>query len=43
MGVTNAEIAELVSDPALNILTDSRHALANADTVWPLVTPHSHA
>lgn len=43
MGVTGTEIAELVGNPALNILTNYRHFLANTKTAWPLVTPHARA
>ncbi|MFB7286728.1 hypothetical protein [Actinacidiphila glaucinigra] len=43
MGVTGAEIADLVGNPALNILTDYRPFLADTKTEWPLVTPHARA
>ncbi|MER6066850.1 hypothetical protein [Streptomyces sp. NPDC001792] len=43
MGVTDAEIAEVVGNPALNILTNYFDVLADTDTEWPVVTPHTDA
>lgn len=41
-GVTDAEIAELVGNLALNILTNYFNVLADVDNDWPVVTPHQH-
>ncbi|WP_433446166.1 hypothetical protein ACQPXS_01520 [Streptomyces sp. CA-142005] len=42
-GVTDAEIAEVVGNPALNILTNYFDVLVDTDTEWPVVTPHTDA
>jgi uncharacterized peroxidase-related enzyme len=39
-GVTDAEIAEVVGNLALNILTNYFNILADVDNDWPVVTPH---
>ncbi|MQY36929.1 hypothetical protein SRB17_49310 [Streptomyces sp. RB17] len=41
-GVTDAEIAEVVGDLALNILTNYFNVLADTDNEWPVVTPYAH-
>jgi AhpD family alkylhydroperoxidase len=41
-GVTDAEIAEVVGNPALNILTHYFNVLADTDNECPVVTPHTH-
>jgi hypothetical protein len=41
-GVTDAEIAEVVGNLALNILTNYFNVLADTDNEWPVVTPHTH-
>ncbi|MGN5381153.1 carboxymuconolactone decarboxylase family protein [Streptomyces lasalocidi] len=41
-GVTDAEIAEVVVNLALNILTNYCNVLADTDDEWPVVTPHTH-
>ncbi|MET8809222.1 carboxymuconolactone decarboxylase family protein [Streptomyces sp. NPDC004546] len=41
-GVTDAEIAEVVGNLALNILTNYFNVLADTDNDWPVVTPHTH-
>ncbi|MGW1804097.1 carboxymuconolactone decarboxylase family protein [Streptomyces sp. NPDC002078] len=41
-GVTDAEIAEVVGNPALNILTNHFNVLADTDNEWPVVSPHTH-
>ncbi|MQY40382.1 hypothetical protein SRB17_84150 [Streptomyces sp. RB17] len=40
---TDAEIAEVVGDLALSILTNYFNVLADTDTEWPVVTPHTDA
>jgi uncharacterized peroxidase-related enzyme len=42
-GVTDAEIAEVVGNLALNVLTNYFNILADVDNEWPVVTPHEHA
>jgi uncharacterized peroxidase-related enzyme len=42
-GVTDAEIAEVVGNLALNILTNYFNIVADTDNEFPLVTPHQHA
>jgi uncharacterized peroxidase-related enzyme len=42
-GVTDAEIAEVVGNLALNILTNYFNILADVDNDWPVVTPNEHA
>jgi uncharacterized peroxidase-related enzyme len=42
-GVTAAEIAEVVGNLALNILTNYFNIVADTDNEFPLVTPHQHA
>ncbi|WP_433296305.1 carboxymuconolactone decarboxylase family protein [Pseudonocardia sp. CA-142604] len=42
-GVTDAEIAEVVGNLALNILTNYFNILADTDNEFPLVTPLAHA
>ncbi|WP_306193133.1 hypothetical protein [Streptomyces sp. MK5] len=42
MGVTDAEIAEVAGNLALNILTNF-NVLADTDTEWPVVTPRTDA
>jgi len=41
-GVTDAEIAEVVGNLALNILTNYFNILADTDNDFPVVTPHEH-
>ncbi|MFD0035456.1 hypothetical protein ACFVJK_46205 [Streptomyces sp. NPDC127172] len=41
--VTDAEIAEVAGNLALNILTNYFNVLADTDTEWPVVTPHTDA
>ncbi|MFI5613218.1 carboxymuconolactone decarboxylase family protein [Amycolatopsis sp. NPDC051903] len=41
--VTDAEIAEVVGNIALNILTNYLNNVADTDNEWPLVTPRSRA
>ena len=41
-GVTDAEIAEVVGNVALNVLTNYFNILADPDNEYPVVTPHSH-
>ncbi|MFE0632774.1 carboxymuconolactone decarboxylase family protein [Streptomyces sp. NPDC058864] len=41
-GVTDAEIAEVVGNLALNILTNYFNIVADTDNEFPLVTPHEH-
>ena len=41
-GVTDAEIAEVVGNLALNILTNYFNILADTDNELPVVTPHDH-
>jgi uncharacterized peroxidase-related enzyme len=41
-GVTDAEIAEVVGNLALNILTNYFNVLADVDNDWPVVAPHQH-
>ncbi|MGV9249284.1 hypothetical protein [Streptomyces sp. NPDC003710] len=43
MGVTDAEIAEVAGNLALNILTNYFNVLADTDIEWPVVTPHTDA
>ena len=43
VGVTEAEIAEVAGNPALNILTNHFNVLADTDIEWPVVTPHTVA
>jgi uncharacterized peroxidase-related enzyme len=42
-GVTDAEIAEVVGNLALNILTNYFNLIADTDNEFPLVTPHQQA
>jgi uncharacterized peroxidase-related enzyme len=42
-GATDAEIAEVVGNVALNILTNYFNILAGTESEFPLVTPHTHA
>ena len=42
-GVTDAEIAEVIGNLALNILTNYFNILADTDNEFPVVTPHEHA
>ncbi|MEV6056277.1 carboxymuconolactone decarboxylase family protein [Streptomyces sp. NPDC052107] len=42
-GVTDAEIAEVVGNLALNILTNYFNIVADTDNEFPLVTPHQQA
>ncbi|MFJ8363973.1 carboxymuconolactone decarboxylase family protein [Streptomyces sp. NPDC093984] len=42
-GVTDAEIAEVVGNLALNILTNYFNIVAETDNEFPLVTPHQSA
>ncbi|MER5917980.1 carboxymuconolactone decarboxylase family protein, partial [Streptomyces sp. NPDC001982] len=42
-GITDAEIAEVVGNLALNILTNYFNIVADTDNEFPLVTPHQHA
>jgi uncharacterized peroxidase-related enzyme len=42
-GVTDAEIAEVVGNLALNILTNYFNIVADTDNEYPPVTPHEHA
>jgi uncharacterized peroxidase-related enzyme len=42
-GVTDPEIAEVVGNLALNILTNYFNIVAGTDNEFPLVTPHQHA
>ncbi|MFJ9761936.1 carboxymuconolactone decarboxylase family protein [Streptomyces sp. NPDC101149] len=42
-GVTDAEIAEVIGNLALNILTNYFNIVADTDNEFPLVTPHQHA
>ncbi|MEU1598515.1 carboxymuconolactone decarboxylase family protein [Streptomyces sp. NPDC005708] len=42
-GVTDAEIAEVIGNLALNILTNYFNLVADTDNEFPLVTPHQHA
>ncbi|MET9315859.1 hypothetical protein ABZX12_28930 [Kribbella sp. NPDC003505] len=41
-GVTDAEIAEVVANLALNILTNYFTIVADTDADLPVVTPHNH-
>ncbi|MET9275954.1 carboxymuconolactone decarboxylase family protein [Kribbella sp. NPDC003557] len=41
-GVTDAEIAEVVANLALNILTNYFNIVADTDADLPVVTPHNH-
>jgi uncharacterized peroxidase-related enzyme len=41
-GVTDAEIAEVIGNLALNILTNYFNIVADVDNEFPLVTPHEH-
>ncbi|WP_030348784.1 carboxymuconolactone decarboxylase family protein [Streptomyces sp. NRRL S-1022] len=41
-GVTDAEIAEVVGNLALNILTNYFNLVADTDNEWPVVTPPTH-
>ncbi|MDX3757991.1 hypothetical protein [Streptomyces sp. AK02-04a] len=41
-GVTDAEIAEIVGNLALNVLTNYFNVLADTDNEWPVVTPQTH-
>ncbi|MEU6370925.1 hypothetical protein ABZ876_35755 [Streptomyces sp. NPDC046931] len=43
VGVTDAEMAEVAGNPALNILTNYFNVLADTDIEWPVVTPHTDA
>jgi AhpD family alkylhydroperoxidase len=43
VGVTDAEIGEVVGHIAFNVLTNYFNVLAEVDNDWPVVTPHSHA
>ncbi|MGW1917693.1 hypothetical protein ACWCQS_45375 [Streptomyces sp. NPDC002076] len=43
MGVTDAEIAEIAGNLALNILTHYFNVLADTDIEWPVVTPLTDA
>ncbi|MEU1598523.1 carboxymuconolactone decarboxylase family protein [Streptomyces sp. NPDC005708] len=42
-GVTDAEIAEVIGNLALNILTNYFNIVADTDNEFPLVAPHQHA
>ena len=42
-GVTDAEIAEVVGNIALNVLTNYFNILADPDIDFPVVTPYEHA
>jgi alkylhydroperoxidase family enzyme len=41
-GVTDAEIAEVIGNLALNILTNYFNIVAGTDSEFPPVTPHEH-
>jgi alkylhydroperoxidase family enzyme len=41
-GITDAEIAEVVGNLALNVLTNYFNILAETDNEFPVVTPHEH-
>jgi uncharacterized peroxidase-related enzyme len=41
-GVTDAEIAEVVANVALNVLTNYFNELVDTDVDFPRVTPHTH-
>lgn len=43
VGVTHAEVAVVVGNPALNILTYYFNVLDDTDIEWPVVTPHADA
>ncbi|WP_406431327.1 hypothetical protein [Streptomyces sp. NBC_01589] len=43
VGVTDAEVAEVAGNPALNILTNYFNVLADTDIEWPVVTLHTDA
>ena len=42
-GVTDAEIAEVIGNVALNVLTNYFNIVADPDNEFPLVRPHQHA
>jgi uncharacterized peroxidase-related enzyme len=42
-GVTDAEVAEVIGNLALNVLTNYFNIIADPDNEYPLVTPHDHA
>jgi uncharacterized peroxidase-related enzyme len=42
-GITDAEVAEVVGNLAVNILTNYFNILADTDNDFPVVTPHQHA
>jgi len=42
-GVSNAEIAEVIGNIALNVLTNYFNIVAAVDNEWPVVPAHTHA
>jgi uncharacterized peroxidase-related enzyme len=42
-GVTDAEIAEVIGNLALNVLTNYFNMIADTDIEFPLVVPHEHS
>jgi len=42
-GVTDAEVAEVIGNLALNVLTNYFNIIADPDNEYPVVTPHDHA